>query len=490
MRMLPAPPSSPQPQGSPVPPPETLNRDPGLLEWYPHQIHTSCPLAIEVQKLRAQVGHLELETSRNIEIRSELQENYCKIVSEARELRERVTNLAEKKKLEELRRHLEAKRWKDFENTIISKIEARKSDEIERELQLSRELNDAVRREIDRRWMERIQIWEGVAQTEAVPMEGITTCDNPPSPMRPMEGITIDGTAMPTIEECSEGLISSGGLDDSRHAPNRAGIGAPDSGRDFQTGGNSGDPPSGPRGWSEKMGRKRGESKKCKCNKKNRSTQNTRLQQLDAEISNLNDKIKEKEKRRDDSANRTTPSQTKPTHPSDPSGKSSKPTAEEGWTLVDRRRKTRKPTFEKIKLVICGMDNGHRNLTELKAEFNKDDITRKVMAKYIKWEYQNRQLLQQRGHRSGGVYITVFNRQDADLLIRKGIRAYGQRHQIKPFSRASLTDQCKNCHQHGHLERSCLVEKPINRGGKRQQQKNNGQYKSHKANSSPHASWR
>jgi hypothetical protein len=48
MRMLPAPPSSPQPQGSPVPPPETPNRDPGLLEWYPHQIHTSCPLAIEV----------------------------------------------------------------------------------------------------------------------------------------------------------------------------------------------------------------------------------------------------------------------------------------------------------------------------------------------------------------------------------------------------------------------------------------------------------
>jgi hypothetical protein len=163
MRMLPAPPSSPRPQRSHVPPPETLNRDPGLLEWYPHQIHTSCPLAIEVQKLRAQVGHLELEATRKIELRSELQENYCKIVSEARKLRETVTNLAEKQKLEELRRHLEAKRWKDFENTIISKIEARKSDEIERELQLSRELNDAVRREIDRKWMERIQIWEGVA---------------------------------------------------------------------------------------------------------------------------------------------------------------------------------------------------------------------------------------------------------------------------------------------------------------------------------------
>jgi hypothetical protein len=211
---------------------------------------------------------------------------------------------------------------------------------------------------------------------------------------------------------------------------------------------------------------------------------------LEAEIFNLKNKIKEKDKRRNDSANRTTPPQTKPTQTSDPSGKSSKPTAEEGWTLVDRRRTTRKPTFEKIKFVICGMDNGHRNLTELKAEFNKDDITRKVMAKYIKWEYQNWQLLQQCGHSSGGVNITVFNRQEADLLICKGIRAYGQRHQIKPFSRASLTDQCKNCHQHGHLERSCLVENLINRGGKRQQQNNNGQYNSHKANSSPHASWR
>jgi SRSO17 transposase len=51
-------------------------------------------------------------------------QNYCKIVSEARELRERVTNLAEMEKLEEHLRHLEAKRWHDFENTIISKTEA------------------------------------------------------------------------------------------------------------------------------------------------------------------------------------------------------------------------------------------------------------------------------------------------------------------------------------------------------------------------------
>jgi hypothetical protein len=335
-----------------------------------------------------------------------------------------------------------------------------------------------------------------VAHTGAAPMEGITTSDNPASQTRPTEGITIDGTARPAIEEFSEELISSEGLDDSRHAPNRTGIGsstpenAPDNDRDSQTGVNSGDPPTGPREWREKMGRKRGQSKKRKSNKKNGSTQNTRLQQLETEISNLKDQIKEEKKKSNNSANRTTPCQTKPTQHSNQSGNSSKPTAEEGWTLVDRRRKTRKPTFEKIKLVICGVDNGHRNLTELKAEFNKDDISRKVMAKYIKWEYQNRQLLQQRAPSSGGVYITVFSRQDADLLIRNGIRAYGQRHQIKHFSRASLSDQCKNCHQHGHLERSCLGENLINRGDNRQRQKNNGQYKSHTANSSPHVSWR
>jgi hypothetical protein len=56
-------------------------------------------------------------------------------------------------------------------------------------------------------------------------------------------------------------------------------------------------------------------------------------------------------------------------------------------------------------------------------------------------------------------------------LIRKGIRTYGQRHQIKPFSRASLTDQSKNYDQHGYLERSCLVANlltEMGRGNNRQ----------------------
>jgi hypothetical protein len=109
--------------------------------------------------------------------------------------------------------------------------------------------------------MERIPIWEGVAPTEAVPIEEITICDNPPSPMRPMEGITIDGTAMPRIEEFSEGLISSAGLDDSRHEPNWAGIGAADSGHDLQTGGNSVthsvDREDGAKKWVDSSGNRR-----------------------------------------------------------------------------------------------------------------------------------------------------------------------------------------------------------------------------------------
>jgi hypothetical protein len=166
-----------------VPPPETNDQDPALLEWYPQPIHSLCPLAIEVQELRAQVGYLQSEAQRNIEPRTELHENYCKVVAEARELRETVNNLAEQQKLEEARGRLDANRSKEFEITINTKIAARKSDEIECELQLRRELKDAVKREIDMRWTERIQTWKEMAQTAVAPMEGITTNDNPTPPV-------------------------------------------------------------------------------------------------------------------------------------------------------------------------------------------------------------------------------------------------------------------------------------------------------------------
>jgi hypothetical protein len=49
--------------------------------------------------------------------------------------------------------------------------------------------------------------------------------------------------------------------------------------------------------------------------------------------------------------------------------------------------------------VIRGVDNGRRTIDEIKAELNKDPITRQIVAKYFKWEYSNRKLLQNPGHR-------------------------------------------------------------------------------------------
>jgi hypothetical protein len=86
-----------------------------------------------------------------------------------------------------------------------------------------------------------------VAQSEGEPIEGITTCDNPLSPMSLMDWIRIYGAMMPIIKELSYWLMSSRGLDNSRDGQNNAIIGAPDSGRDLQVGRNSGNLPRGAR---------------------------------------------------------------------------------------------------------------------------------------------------------------------------------------------------------------------------------------------------
>jgi hypothetical protein len=124
-------------------------------------------------------------------------------------------------------------------------------------------------------------------------MEGIMISDNPASQTKPMEGIMIDVIARPTIGQFSEELISSGGLDDRRRVPNRTGIGssrpenAPDNGCNSQMPRNSGYSPTGWREWREKRGRKRGQSKIGKSNKKSGSNLNPRQQQLEAEISDM-----------------------------------------------------------------------------------------------------------------------------------------------------------------------------------------------------------
>jgi hypothetical protein len=74
MRMLPAPPSSPPMQSS-TPAPE-----PACLEWYPTLSQQQWSHEVEVQQLRAQVGELQLEAQRNIELRTQLRQDYCRMV--------------------------------------------------------------------------------------------------------------------------------------------------------------------------------------------------------------------------------------------------------------------------------------------------------------------------------------------------------------------------------------------------------------------------
>jgi hypothetical protein len=98
IRMLPAPPSSPLLQ------PSTPAPEPACLEWYPTLSQQQCSHEVEVQQLRVQVGELQLEAQKNIELRTELRQDYCRMFSEIRELRELFKNLVEQRNWDDLRR--------------------------------------------------------------------------------------------------------------------------------------------------------------------------------------------------------------------------------------------------------------------------------------------------------------------------------------------------------------------------------------------------
>jgi hypothetical protein len=68
MRMLPAPPSSPLLE------PSTPAPEPAWFEWYLTVSQQQCSHEVEVQQLRVQVGELQLEAQKNIELRTELRQ--------------------------------------------------------------------------------------------------------------------------------------------------------------------------------------------------------------------------------------------------------------------------------------------------------------------------------------------------------------------------------------------------------------------------------
>jgi hypothetical protein len=134
MRMLPALPSSPPLQ------PGTPAQDPALLEWHPALSQQQCPHEVEVQQLRVQVGVLQLEAQRNIELRTELHQDYCRMSSEIRELRELLKDLVDKRNWDDLRRQCDEEDRKEWENQIATRITFSEAKAIDRISQLRLEL--------------------------------------------------------------------------------------------------------------------------------------------------------------------------------------------------------------------------------------------------------------------------------------------------------------------------------------------------------------
>jgi hypothetical protein len=124
--------------------------------------------------------------------------------------------------------------------------------------------------------------------------------------------------------------------------------------------GNSQDPPTGPRQWREKMARKQRRSKQSKTGKKNNQTPNKKLQQLEADILELKENIRQKEQARKGS---------------DTYGSSQSNGTE--WRVANRKRPANRKTQTlkiqgKYKLVIGSSDDGTRaDVTTIQQEIER-----------------------------------------------------------------------------------------------------------------------
>jgi hypothetical protein len=80
MRALPQPPTSLQSISS------TRLPEPALLEWHPGTSSRDPPCLHlgEITDLKARVGYVELEAQNNIELRSEMEQNWCRVSAEYR----------------------------------------------------------------------------------------------------------------------------------------------------------------------------------------------------------------------------------------------------------------------------------------------------------------------------------------------------------------------------------------------------------------------
>jgi hypothetical protein len=124
--------------------------EPGPLEWYPVVTEQSCPRAAEISELKSRVAYLE--AFRNIELHSEIHEDYCQLALEVQELRRSVKDLTQQKKVEDIRRKLEGEKRRELDNLINSRISSAEVYVRDHILQMRDKLKTELRR---------IQIYDG-----------------------------------------------------------------------------------------------------------------------------------------------------------------------------------------------------------------------------------------------------------------------------------------------------------------------------------------
>jgi hypothetical protein len=399
MRMLPASPSSPLRQ------PCTPAQDPALLEWHPALSQQQCPHEVEVQQLRAQVGELQLEAQRNLELRTELHQDYCRMSSEIRELRELLKDLVDKRNWDDLRRQCDEEDRREWENQIATRITFSEAKAIDRVSQLRLELKEEL-------------------QLRSAKLENLNHNLN----LTQRNNLGHE----PVVEEPQ----TKSGLEDSCHSPmNQA----------------NQVPPAGPKIWREQMAKRHQRKKKPQGPKKMLRQDDNALKDLEIAIVELKEKIKPKEMARKNTQSRT-----------------HRKSEDDGWKVVEKKKKVPKnpETLRingKYKLVIRSADDGTRvNVQNIRNEIHSESKNRTLMNQLATdneyaFEYRNRGIL---GHNHrGGILFTVGTPQEAARCINLGIYLNGRKHRVFVYTRSRADDLCTHCSAWGHLERTCSAER-------------------------------
>jgi hypothetical protein len=336
---------------------------------------------------------------------------------ECNELRQTVRDLVQFHRWEELRRQGEEDDRRDLETLVNSRGVAAEQRVREQIRQLRADL------EHDRL----TPLGDKFTQIET---------ETTPSP------VPID-IEIPTIEEFLEIIEPNGGLNESRHAPGTSqGTVPSDQPRD---------PPAAPKEWRDKLAKRQRRSRRSGNTKRNPRKETSKLEQLEAEISKLKDKIKEKEKAKE------IPHKCR--GPQDNANK---------WTVVNCHRSAEKNSKTETlrirgmyKLIIRSADDGTRlDVDNIQNKIRSERRNRVLLSQQATdsnyaFESQNRRLLSHNHH--GGITFTVDTPQEAARCMNLGIVLSGRKHCVLAHTRLRADDLCSSSSAWGHLERNCTA---------------------------------